>query len=680
MRKIFYSFLILLVLLIASGVNAQPVNSPILLTPPNNDTTVSLMPTFTWSSVTGATSYHIQVFQQSVTVIDVSNITTTSYTVTSALTPNTWYYWNVAGANAGGQGPYSGFFNFRTLVLAPSPPTLLTPLDSAINVLLTPTLDWTSVPGASEYRVQISVSPTFNSTVLDVSGLVNSGYVVQGGVLLNSTKYYWRVNAKNSGGTSSWSVPFSFTTVPAPPPIPTLSYPTNGSTGIPVNLTFKWRKSLGATSYRIQVALNNTYQALVIDTDVSDTLYVVPSGTLSGTTQYFWHVKSINVGGSLAYSSTWSFTTGTAPPATPSLLTPPNGQSGVLTTNVLFDWNSVPGATQYRIQIALSSDFGTTFVNQVTANSQYTHTTPAFTNNTVYYWRVNATNSGGTGQWSATWSFSTIQAAPPPPTLIDPPNGSINISLTPTLDWTDVTGATSYRLQISTSTSFTSPVFDVIVPNVSQFTVPSGILQGYTVYYWHVASINAGGQGTYSGPWNFRTLQTFTLNLKVYLEGFYNGSTQIQDTIKVILANATSFAGADTSSAILGPDGSCNGISFARATSGNYWLVIKHRNHLETWSSIVKYFNTSTPVNYDFTTASSQAYGNNMKQVGSAWVLYGGDANQDGMVSPLDYDTFRPQFGLDGYRSCDFNGDGYVDGYDLPILNANFGKNKVKPS
>ena len=68
-----------------------------------------------------------------------------------------------------------------------------------------------------------------------------------------------------------------------------------------------------------------------------------------------------------------------------------------------------------------------------------------------------------------------------------------------------------------------------------------------------------------------------------------------------------------------------------------------------------------------------------MKQVGSVWVLWGGDANQDGFVSPADYDVFKPMFGHGGYLNCDFNGDGFVDGYDLLILNANFGKSKCGP-
>jgi hypothetical protein len=85
-------------------------------------------------------------------------------------------------------------------------------------------------------------------------------------------------------------------------------------------------------------------------------------------------------------------------------------------------------------------------------------------------------------------------------------------------------------------------------------------------------------------------------------------------------------------------------------------------------------------LNYDFTTSSSKAYGNNMKQVGGVWVFIGGDADQDGNVLIVnDYNLFKQYFGQDGYLSPDFNGNNYVDGYDLPILYSNFFKSKARP-
>lgn len=686
MRKIFYSFLFLLIFASLSRVYAQP-SPPTLLTPANGDTNVSKYPTFTWTNVSGATSYHLRVYQGLSLVVNQANITSTSYSITqNILDYSTWYTWNVASANGSGEGPPSNSFTFRTTVQAPPPPVLSTPQNNAINVSITPFLDWENSTGASSYRLQVSTSPTFGSTVIDVPGLVNSGYQVPSSApLQNSVTYYWRVNATNPGGTSDWATPFSFTTVVIPPIAPTLNYPANGAIGIPVTLTFKWLAiSPAVLNYEIQVSENAQFNGTVIDENPVDTFYTTPQGVLSGTQTYYWRVRAANVAGYGNWSSPIrSFTTGIAPPAAPVLINPLNAAINVPINGVLFDWNNVSGATSYRIQISIDSNFVTTLVNQNTGTaSQYTHNTPNFAYSTTYYWRVQATNSAGTGLWSQVWNFHTIDAPLPPPTLISPPNGATGIVLTPTLDWGDVSGATGYRVQVATTTAFNPALIDQTVTE-SQYTIPSGILQGYTTYYWRVATRN-GSQlfGSFSANWNFQTVQTFNLNLKVYLEGFYNGTTgnMIPDTVSLYLAqNVSPYAFKDSSLAFVGTTGQTSTISFARATTGSYYIVVKHRNHLETWSKNPQSFTTGNAVNYNFTDSAGKAFGNNMKQVGTVWVFYGGDANQDGYILPSDYDIYKTQFGLWGYKACDFNGDSFVDGYDFPIFYSNLYKNKQRP-
>ena len=49
--------------------------------------------------------------------------------------------------------------------------------------------------------------------------------------------------------------------------------------------------------------------------------------------------------------------------------------------------------------------------------------------------------------------------------------------------------------------------------------------------------------------------------------------------------------------------------------TGDYYITIKHRNSIETTSALPVSFAGSI-INYDFTTAATQAYGDNMKQMG----------------------------------------------------------------
>lgn len=87
-------------------------------------------------------------------------------------------------------------------------PTLLSPLDGATNVPTPTTLDWEDVPYADNYLLEISLSPSFQSTVI-TTRTYTSEYTV---ALSENTTYFWRVNATNGRGTSPWSLIWYFTT------------------------------------------------------------------------------------------------------------------------------------------------------------------------------------------------------------------------------------------------------------------------------------------------------------------------------------------------------------------------------------------------------------------------------------------------------------------------------------
>jgi hypothetical protein len=253
------------------------------------------------------------------------------------------------------------------------------------------------------------------------------------------------------------------------------------------------------------------------------------------------------------------------------------------------------------------------------------------------------------------------------------------VSLTPLLDWNDVAFALNYRIQLSTDSLFGTTAWDTTGVTISQVNVPANKCTGLAKYYWRVNATNAAGTGSWSSVWNFTTVQYLPLNLKVYLEGFWGGTTQVVDTVRIYLANPTSpFAFVDSSKVVLTATGTAT-TAFTKVLNGSYFLVVIHRNHLETWSANAQVFNTNSAVNYDFTTAATQAFGSNMKQVGSVWVLFGGDPNQDGSIDADDIPIFISQYGLTGYLSCDFNGDNDVNANDVAIIVANFGLTKVIP-
>ncbi|MBI5402889.1 MAG: T9SS type A sorting domain-containing protein [Ignavibacteriae bacterium] len=191
------------------------------------------------------------------------------------------------------------------------------------------------------------------------------------------------------------------------------------------------------------------------------------------------------------------------PPQPPVLLLPVNA-SPCQYIYPIYDWNESQGATGYRLQVSSNPGF-TALVYDISGIpvSQYMSGI-ALQYNNQYYWRVNATGTGGTSDWSNTFLFSTSPPLPYSPILIYPQNGSTNVPLNLMLSWYHGSGATSFRVQVSQSTSFTTRVIDSVLSGM-QLVVNPGVLNQMTVYYWRVLGQNCGGSGPWSVTWSFVT-------------------------------------------------------------------------------------------------------------------------------------------------------------------------------
>jgi|GEM_PF-3523276 len=99
---------------------------------------------------------------------------------------------------------------FSTIIAAPAAPSLASPANGATGVSTSPTLSWNASTGATFYRLQVSTDSTFSSLVYDQTGITDTSQQVSG--LAENTLHYWRVNATNLGGTSSYSSTWSFIT------------------------------------------------------------------------------------------------------------------------------------------------------------------------------------------------------------------------------------------------------------------------------------------------------------------------------------------------------------------------------------------------------------------------------------------------------------------------------------
>jgi len=93
---------------------------------------------------------------------------------------------------------------------------------------------------------------------------------------------------------------------------------------------------------------------------------------------------------------------------------------------------------------------------------------------------------------------------PSAPSPLSPPNGATGVSTTPTLDWSDVTGATSYDVQVCRDSGCTDVVRSQMGLTASQWTVSPALNNG-TTYYWRARAVNSCGAGPWSETWSFTT-------------------------------------------------------------------------------------------------------------------------------------------------------------------------------
>lgn len=129
----------------------------------------------------------------------------------------------------------------------------------------------------------------------------------------------------------------------------------------------------------------------------------------------------------------------------------------------------------------------------------------------------------------------------------------------------------------------------------------------------------------FSGASYFALKTSSTLTVKVIPQGFYNsaGYLNSSDTIKILLANSTTpYAFVDSTFAVLDSITFLATAAFNTTPSGSYYIVIKHRNSIETWSASPITYTGGTAISYDFSDAHTKAFGNNMIQVSSTPVRW----------------------------------------------------------
>lgn len=461
--------------------------TPTLTSPANNSVNQAIAGTASWSTVTGADLYHLQIATDAAftsLVVNQASLATNSYAF-SGLNYNTTYYWRVkAKANGGDESSFSNTFMFKTTVNAP---TLNTPANNTFCVALNGNLTWNSVAGATAYEVQIATDNAFANVF--TQNLNNTTTIFAYTGLNNNTVYYWRVKAKNADGAGSYSSVYSFTTVLA---APSLTSPANNAMSIALNGTLTWGTVAGATAYEVLVATDAAFTNVILtDLNVATTTKALAS--LTNNTSYYWKVRAKNANCTGDYSNTFNFETVLAAP----LLSSPLNAINIPVDGNL-NWQGVAGAATYDVQLSLNG----TFTNFVINQTGVVGTSLAYANllgKTSYYWRARAVKTGSTSDWSAIGQFTTHLA---PVVLSAPVNNAKGQNIASSIQWNTLNGADTYGYQIATDNAFTNIVHQGTTPSL---TAAYTGFNYNTVYYWRVRGIDGFGNGPWSTIFNFET-------------------------------------------------------------------------------------------------------------------------------------------------------------------------------
>ncbi len=439
--------------------------------------------------------------------------------LTNPLLYNQLYTWRVRDTDIDGGGTDGTWHQFTFTTQAIPSPVLVTPANTLTGVPILPTFTWTWAGfGTVTYRLEVSTSNTFATTVIDTTGLTLLTLTMpEYHKLTNNTTYYWRVTATqgiNTATSSTWS--FKTTPVVSISPI----NPINGSTNnyfAPTYFSFQVVNGFtGSLKYLVQYRVSLTVPTIAewagantftLTNLLSELPYPL---TLLANSKYYWRVVILNSSDEVvSYSGSYYFTTKSGAP-TPYLSYPTGGQPVYTNTPSFYWYVGTYDLTDLTFNLVVAQDAAFTVGVQTVTNIsglQYDWAGAPFTPGTTYYWKIITFYKRGTGEeQQVSSSYSSFKAqgtgTASTPYLSYPTGGLTIYSTTPTLYW--YLGASSdgvvydVFIKLSSAGGYTQVAdntsnlyLDLSGVLLNPFTLAAG-----STYNWYVVAV--GGNGSFT--------------------------------------------------------------------------------------------------------------------------------------------------------------------------------------
>ena len=346
-----------------------------------------------------------------------------------------------------------------------------------------------------------------------------------------------------------------------------------------------------------------------------------------------------------------------------------------------FDVLNVNLITQYKIEVSDPPGAGGFFWENIATipaslypTYQHTVATPndsSSGNSGVLYYRVTAMTSDAEQYWHSNiisaYSLDNLSPAAPSSLSALPDLNSVYLSWNANTE-ADLHHYIIYRdgIELTTSTGNNFDDANVMDDSVYNYQVAAVDIHGNVSQLSNIANVNFNIAGQ--------------INITAALEGFYipaSNNMITGDTLMVYLRNsAFPYSIADSSKGVINGNTLYGNFKFYNAPTGNYYIALKHRNSVETWSAAPQSYTNLSNSNYDFSNLITKAYGSNQIQVDAVpvrFAIYSGDVNQDGTVDATDVSTIDNDASnfVSGYVVTDLTGDDFVDGTDFSIADNN---------
>ncbi len=376
------------------------------------------------------------------------------------------------------------------------PPTLYNPTNNSHCESLLIEFEWSEVPSAESYNLEIASDADFSNILFSVTELTETVHAL---TLPDwNTMYYWRASTVYPGGTVGIAEGFGFQTKLEPT---TLLSPAHELSCLDTAITFIWNKA-DAEFYSLQISDTDTFDEMIFNkNNIIDTSYTVNIPMYS--TVLYWRVAHKKATCLSDFTEPFMFTTIHEPP---TLLHPVNeALGGHLFENLPFEvelvWLSSGESVEYDLQISKNMEFEEIIADETgLTDTSFKFTLPEDFDS-VYYWRIKSNIEGCTSTWALPYSFK----APYNKTqLLTPLHDATCVTMKDIpFSWESVANASKYRLQISDTISFDRLISDT--SNITDTSINLSVPSQLASYYWRVKAEDSNNSGLWSETSHFVT-------------------------------------------------------------------------------------------------------------------------------------------------------------------------------